>query len=374
MYDKILLLPYYLTLKIRNGSYDKGHRKQHRAEVPTICIGNVTAGGTGKTPHTEMILKMLLHCREWEQKNIAVLSRGYKRKSRGFQQVAADGTATFYGDEPLQIKKKFPGVTVALDADRVEGCHLLCHPDKVRTSRKTRKCANKNFPAADIIVLDDAFQHRSLKADVNIVLVDYNRPVFEDHLLPFGSLRDLPERISDADIIIVTKCPYYLTDEEKEEWKNKVRLKYGQKLFFTRINYCQPVPVYPGICDTRYTYSKKMILFTGIAKDTPLRMFLSDSYKLVEHFRFPDHHTFRKSDVAGLLSAVRRYPMAAVGTTEKDAQRIIDCDVPHILKERMFQIPIETGFFSEEEEASFRDTLFESLGRKAAQDNEAPIQ
>ena len=357
MYDKIFLLPYYLTLKIRNGLFDKGYRKQHSAEVPTICIGNVTAGGTGKTPHTEMILRMLLGSREWEQKNIAVLSRGYKRRSRGFQQVTADGTASFYGDEPVQIKKKFPGVTVALDADRVEGCSLLCHPDKVRTSRKTRRCVSKDFPAADIIVLDDAFQYRSLNADVNIVLVDYSRPVFEDHLLPFGSLRDLPGRIAAADIIIVTKCPYYMSDEEKEEWKEKVRLRDGQKLFFTTIRYCQPVPVYEGICDTRYTYSKKMILFTGIAKDTPLRMYLSDTYKIVEHFRFPDHHTFTSADVSGLVSAVRKYPMAAVGTTEKDAQRIIDCSVPHILQERMFQIPIETAFSSEEEERAFRDTL-----------------
>ena len=354
---------YHLVLKIRNGLYNKGWLKQQSAEVPTICIGNVTAGGTGKTPHTEMILDLLRHSREWEEKSIAVLSLGYRRKSRGFQQVSADGTASFYGDEPIQIKKKFPSVTVCLNKDRVEGCRFLCHPDKVWTSRKARRCRNKNFPAADIIVLDDAFQYRKLKADVNIVLIDYSRPVFKDRLLPFGDLRDLPERLSEADIIIITKCPYYMKEEEKEEWKANLKLGDGQHLFFTTIQYSQPTPVYREACDTRYLYSKNMILFTGIAKDKPLRMFLSDTYKIVGHLRFRDHHTFSVKDVSALMSAVHRYPMAAVGTTEKDTQRIMDCEVPHILRERMFFIPIKVGFLSEEEERDFRSTLLELVRR-----------
>jgi len=364
MYDKLFLFPYFLTLKIRNALYKAGVKKSYKAEVPTICVGNITVGGTGKTPHTEMILRTLLQSEEWGRKNIAVLSRGYKRKSRGFQQVSTSGPASFYGDEPLQIKKKFPAVTVALDKDRVEGCNLLHHPDIVRTSRKTRKCKNKDFPAADVIVLDDAFQYRRLKADLNIVLVDYNRPVKDDLLIPIGGLRDLPERLEDADIIIITKCPYYMSEEEEAEWKQKVNLKDSQKIFFTTIHYCQPAPIFEGICDMRYSYSKKMILFTGIAKDMPLRRYLSDSYKIVEHFRMPDHHNFSKSDISSLASSAKRYPQAAIGTTEKDAQRLRDCEVPHEVKARLIQIPIEVGFFSEEEQNRFKDALMEGIKKE----------
>ena len=131
MIDKILLFPYWITLKIRHFMFNHGLRKVRRADVPTICVGNVTVGGTGKTPHTEMLLRTLLQDPSWGQKNIAVLSRGYKRKSKGFQQVTVDGTAAEYGDEPLQIKTKFPEVTVAVDKSRIQGCDFLCHPEKL---------------------------------------------------------------------------------------------------------------------------------------------------------------------------------------------------------------------------------------------------
>ena len=163
MIDKILLFPYWLALKTRHFMYDHGMKKVHTAEVPTICVGNVTVGGTGKTPHTEMLLRTLTHDVDWGAKNIAVLSRGYKRRSKGFQQVMADGTAREYGDEPLQIKRKFPFITVAVDKSRAEGCDFLVNPDKLQTSKKGRRCTHKEFPASELIILDDAFQHRYVK-------------------------------------------------------------------------------------------------------------------------------------------------------------------------------------------------------------------
>ena len=141
--SRIFLFPYWLTLKIRHWLYDTGKKKSFSAEVPTICVGNITAGGTGKTPHTEMILRHLLQSNKWGMKNIAVLSRGYKRESRGFQQVTADAGARLSGDEPLQIKKNFPAVTVAVDKDRIEGCRFLCHPEVVQTDKAARTCRNK---------------------------------------------------------------------------------------------------------------------------------------------------------------------------------------------------------------------------------------
>ena len=371
MIDKILLFPYWLTLKIRHLLYDCGIKKTHSAEVPTICVGNITVGGTGKTPHTEMILRTLTNDTDWGAKNIAVLSRGYKRRTKGFQQVVADGTAKEYGDEPLQIKKKFPFITVAVDKSRAEGCDFLCNPEKVKTVRKARRCRHKDFPKSDIIILDDAFQHRAIKPTVSIVLIDYSRPVFKDHLMPLGKLRDLPERIAAADILIVSKCPTYIDAWEKSKWAEALGImsydaadclgtrRNGRKqhLFFTTIGYDTAQPVFPE-GDPRYLYTQRLVLFSGIANDKPLRMYLSGNYKIVRHLDFPDHHKFSRADVSSISGAANAYPTSVVMTTEKDCQRVRDCGfVPDNLKQRMFYTPIKVNFFSEQEQETFASTL-----------------
>lgn len=373
MIDRILLFPYYLVLKLRDRRYSSPKRKLFSPEVPSLCVGNVTVGGTGKTPHVEMILRMLAESDRWGSSNIAVLSRGYRRESKGFQQVAADGSAAMYGDEPLQIKKKFPGVTVAVDKDRVEGSTLLCHPDKLQ-ARKYRKCWNKEMPAADLIVLDDAYQYRKLKASRSVVLVDYNRPVHKDMLLPFGRLRDLSERVHDADIVIVTKCPEDIEPEQKRSFVLSMGIKdYSPELcegvsakgkkqlvLFSCIRYNAPRTVYPH-ADARYVYAKKLILVTGIAGDTALRNHLSDSYKVVARYSFPDHHKYTWSDINKIKSALRKNPLAAIATTEKDVQRLLDFKgMPKDISERLFMVPIETHFVSEVERSAFMDVL-ESL-------------
>ncbi len=357
MIDKILLFPYWLILKIRHFMYDHGLKKVHKADVPTICVGNITVGGTGKTPHTEMLLRTLMQDMDWGARNIAVLSRGYKRRTKGFQQVVAEGTAKEFGDEPLQIKRKFPFITVAVDKSRKEGCDFLCNPDLVHTSKKARRCLHKDFPKADLIILDDAFQHRALKPTVSIVLVDYNRPTFKDHLMPVGKLRDLPERIKAADIIIVSKCPTYLDAWEKGKWKEALGVRKDQHLFFTSIGYGQSQAIFPE-GDPRYLYTQRLILFSGIANDKPLRNYLSGNYKIVRHFDFPDHHKFTKADISSINSAARAFPTSVVMTTEKDCQRIRDCKkVPDNLRQRMFYAPIQVNFFSEEEQELFASTL-----------------
>ena len=371
MIDRILLFPYSLTLACRHALYNIGLFKSHKADVPTICVGNITVGGTGKTPHTEMILRMLLEDERWQDKNIAVLSRGYKRKSKGFQQVVVDGTAEDFGDEPLQIKRKFPQVTVAVDKSRKEGCMFLSNPELLLTSKKASRCIYKEMPKADIIVLDDAFQHRALKPDISVVLVDYNRPVFKDHLMPIGRLRDLPSRLSAADALIVTKCPTYIDDEQRAAWAASLGLKdfdpqtcegvrnngKRQKIFFTYINYDTPQAVYPE-GDTRYLYAKRLILFSGIANDAPLRHFLCGEYKIVKHFNFPDHHKFTRSDIYSIRNASDTYPTSVIMTTEKDCQRVRDCKfVPGSLKDRMFHIPIKVGFLGDEDRNIFKSLL-----------------
>ena len=328
---------YNLWLRLRHLAYNKGWKKSYKADVPTICVGNITVGGTGKTPHVEMLLRQLSVSDRWGYKPLAVLSRGYKRKSRGFQIVQPDSTAAFAGDEPLQIARKFHGVTVAVDKNRVDGCQKLS--------------------GADLIVLDDAFQYRRLTPSLSIVLVDYNRPVYEDKLLPWGRLRDLPSRLYKADVVIVTKCPAELDSWTRQEMRRKLNLKPEQKLFFTTIRYAAPEPVFPE-ADPRYTYSGRVILVSGIANNAPLRSYLSDSYKIVKRLDYPDHHRFSKADIREMSAAVKVTPTACVMTTEKDAQRLRDArNVPDALKQRLFYLPIEAAFVSEDDAQAFEEVL-----------------
>ena len=374
MIDRILLFPYYWVLKLRNRYYSRPGRKFYTPSVPSLCVGNVTAGGTGKTPMVELVLRTLRASDEWMDRNIAVLSRGYKRESKGFQQVMPEGGASMFGDEPLQIKKKFPWATVAVDKDRVEGCEFLQHPEALASGKKAKKCWYREFPAADYIVFDDAFQYRRLKAARTMVLVDWNRPVTEDMLLPFGRLRDLPERISEADIIVVTKCPAELSGSEKQAFAERLGISgYSpdtcegtgsagrrQAVLFARIKYGQPVGVYEKT-EARYVYSKKIILVSGIARDTPMRDYLSDFYKIEKRFGFPDHHKYRWSDITKIQMVVRKNPTASIMTTEKDAQRLLDFPgMPEEIVERLFMLPIETEFLSEAERNVFKDRI-ESL-------------
>ena len=313
-------------------------RKAPEAEVPTICVGNITVGGTGKTPHTEMILRLLQELRP--DARLAVLSRGYKRKSKGYQTILTDSTAAFSGDEPLQIKRKFPEVKVSVDKNRVEGCRNLVSD------------------GTDIIVLDDAFQYKKLHATLNIVLVNSGRPVFQDSLLPFGRLRDLPSRMADADVVIVTKCPHEMDDDEKAGWREKLRLREDQPLFFTTVDYDTPAAVWPQDADPRYNYSKTVVLFSGIADDSQLRAYLSDTYKIVDVLKFADHHKYSNADMRSIAAAVRRYPTAALLTTEKDAVRVLDCKkVDESIRKRLFAVPVKASFVGDGEAEAFARIL-----------------
>ena len=375
--DKIILFPYWLALKVRHALFDSGARKSFTTGVPSVCVGNISAGGTGKTPHVEMILDILARSDEWGYRNLAVLSSGYKRKSRGFQQVSRDSSALFCGDEPFQIKNNFPAVTVAVDKDRVEGCRFLCDPGLLSTDKKARRCADKEMPPAELIILDDALQYRALRPDVNIILVEWSRPPVKDALLPLGSLRDLPQRLKAADILIVTKCPAYMEDWERMEWAVSLGLKNFSpgkcegvnkdgktvKLYFTNIVYCPLQPVFED-GDSHYVWSKKLIMFSGIADDTPLRRHLSDKYQVLRKFSFPDHHRYSSADMARIASASRDNPVAVIVTTQKDSQRVRDvANVPEAVRTRLFEVPIKMDFLTLAERESFTSTLLCLLHR-----------
>ncbi|MGN0190292.1 MAG: tetraacyldisaccharide 4'-kinase [Candidatus Cryptobacteroides sp.] len=382
MIDRFLLFPYYLALKTRHFLFDHGLRKVGKGAIPTIGIGNVTVGGTGKTPHTELIVKELIENCGVDASSLAILSRGHKRSLKGFQVVEADGKAKEYGDEPLQMKRKFPEIIVAVDKDRMEGLEILSDPQPFLSTRKAaKKCKAKSIPTASIAVLDDCFQYRNLKPDLSIVLVDYNRPVTGDMLLPLGNLRDLPERIADADAIIVTKCPWELSPWEEDRWalslgierfnQNEacgVRSDSGRKqyLFFTRTGYDTAKAVFPE-GDSRYLYSKMAVMFSGIADDTAFSEQLRLSYRLVGHLKFPDHHKFSRMDIRSVERQAAEFPTSLVITTEKDAQRVRDCGkISDELKKRLFYLPIKAEFLSESARQVFHSLVF-SAARSATQ-------
>ncbi len=321
--DILLLFPYYAALSLRHILYNRGVWKSRSYPVPVISVGNITVGGTGKTPHTELLLRIL----GGQYHNLAVVSRGYGRKTKGHCEVRLQHTAREVGDESLQIKKKFPQVRVVVDADRQRAIEsLMALPPEQRP---------------EVILLDDAFQHRAVRPRLSIVLVNYHRPIDRDHLLPIGRLRDLPGQIRRADWVIVTKCPGPEVDElQRQQWRKRLGMSDQQRLFFSKITYAKPLPVLEQ-GDSRYVYAKQALLFSGIADDRLLMAQVRSSYQLVGHRRFGDHHRFTRGEWKSLAQWAAKYPTAVVLTTEKDARRIDPTDVPNVLRDRLFYVPIE---------------------------------
>jgi len=332
--NKVLLLPYYIILKFRHYLYDTGFLKSYKFDIPIIIVGNISAGGTGKTPHTEFIVEHFL-----SKGVVAVLSRGYGRKSKGFRYVTIDDTALISGDEPLQIKRKFPEAIVAVDANRVRGIKtLMALPKEKRPS---------------VIVMDDAFQHRRVTPSLNIVLIDYSRPIDSDNLLPIGSLRDLPEQIVRADIVIVTKCPLEMSPDEQFVWRNSLMLNSNQELFFSAMKYSEAKAIFPE-GDKRYIYSNFAQIVTAIANPKPLENELLSRYKIIKKLHYRDHKNFSKRDAALLNQMALKSPKAVIFTTEKDAQRIISLNsLSNQLKLRLFYLPIEVAILNDKSEHFF---------------------
>ena len=328
----IAAFPYALALAVRNMVYDKGWKKSVKFDnVSIISFGNITVGGTGKTPHVEMFIRALLD----RAYRVAVVSRGYGRKQPNTSRfVETNSSVEDVGDEPLQIKRKFPNVKVIVDKDRVRAVKMLM--------------ALPFGDVPEVILLDDGFQYRRLAADRQIVLINYNRPVFKDSLMPFGRLRDLPGQLKRADTVIITKCPPYLNEWEKQQAREINRINPQQKVYFTTVQYFDPLPVFEE-GNNRYMYSHEAILFTGIANSDQLRHHVSARYPRNFHIEFGDHHVFTPRDIAQIEKFSLKHPQAIVLTTEKDAQRLRrNPAVSEQLKSRTFYIPIETALVEDE--------------------------
>lgn len=309
---KWLLLPFsliYLILtNIRNFFYDKGILKSYSYNTPTICVGNLSMGGTGKSPMIEYLIKLYK-----DEFNIAVLSRGYKRETKGFIEVKAKMRATQVGDEPLQFKRKFKGIKVFVEANRKNGIEQI----------------EKKYPDTELILLDDAYQHRRVKADINILLTTYAKPFYKDFILPVGRLRESRQGKNRAEVIIITKCPDNLTSDKIQDIKKQINAKADQNILFSRIDYNEKIYSETKTLDLKDF--DDFCLVTGIANPKPLIEHLKNKHKTFEHLKFPDHHNFTSKEIENLKSINK-----PILTTEKDYTRLCQN-----IKDNIFYIPIE---------------------------------
>lgn len=275
--------------------------KSSKFSAATINVGNLSMGGTGKSPHIEYLIRLLK-----DQHQVATLSRGFGRIERGFKIADDASTAATIGDEPLQFYKKFKSdITVSVEANRVLGAMDLF----------------RQQPDISVLLLDDAYQHRAIHAGLNILLTDYSHPYYSDFILPVGNLRESKIGKKRADIIIVTKCPE-LTDQERQVIKAKCRPNVNQSLYFSRINYGEIMQ----LNDAQVTNisKRKVILVTGIAKTAPLEKYLADKSEIIHHFKYNDHHKFRASELTEIHNLFDKFAneKPLILTTEKDAMRL----------------------------------------------------
>lgn len=285
---------YYLITHLRNKLYDFNIFKSKSYSIPIICVGNLSVGGTGKTPMIEHLIRLL------DDKKTATLSRGYKRSTKGFLLANDQTKVNDLGDEPYQFKQKFENVLVAVDEDRQHGIETLMHL--------------KNPP--EVILLDDAYQHRKVKAGLNILLTTYDKPYTNDFVLPTGNLREPKYGAKRADVVVVTKCPAGLTEEEKEQLQQSLHLESFQRLFFSHVVYDAFVYNISNKIPLKDIQERKFTLVTGIANPDPLLNFLRDLKMEFEHLGYNDHHDFSESDIELLNQKT------LILTTEKDYVRL----------------------------------------------------
>jgi len=313
---RFLLLPfailYGLGVRLRHFLYDRGWLSSKRYPFPILCVGNLAVGGTGKTPMVEYLVRLL------GQEQVAILSRGYRRKTKGFFLADDSATAMTLGDEPYQYHRKFPRATVAVCESRQEGIERLLE--------------NPHFK---YIILDDAFQHRKVQAETNLLLTSYDKLYTQDFLLPVGLLRDIRSRARKAQIIIVTKCPE-LTQTEQEKIIQQLKPLPSQKLYFTTIAYSDRVYSHEDSQALKDFIATPFTLVTGIANPTPLVDFLEKQGASFEHLAYSDHHHFSNRELEFLRQKGR------ILTTEKDYVRLEGA------LSTLYYLPIETQFLNDQ--------------------------
>jgi tetraacyldisaccharide 4'-kinase len=337
---RVLLLPFalvfWVVVYIRNWMYDRNLLRSTTFGLPLICVGNLSVGGTGKSPMVEfLVLRLKGHFK------IATLSRGYKRKTRGYALAGGSTTAIDIGDEPMQFHRKFPDVPVAVGEERIVAIPQLLH----------------DRPETEVIVLDDAFQHRSIRAGMNILLTDYNNLFTRDFFLPTGDLRDTRSSYKRAQVIIVTKCPPNLELEERQSLLKEIDPLPHQKVFFTFIAYGTPYHITRG--DLRpLDEQTEVLLVTGIANPRPLKLYLEERSQSYSLMSFSDHHIFSIDDWKEINRRFNAMNMERkmILTTEKDAMRLLKFG-QEIDGMPFYVVPIEHKFLFQEEQVFINEMI-----------------
>lgn len=333
---------YGLAVNTRNFCFDVGLLRSRSFYVPVISVGNITVGGTGKTPHVEYLIRLLQ-----KRYKVAVLSRGYKRKTKGYIVADENATARTVGDEPYQVKRKFPDATVAVCKSRTEGIDRLTRDDR----------------QLDVVLLDDAFQHRYVKPGINILLVDYHRLIIYDKLLPAGRLREPLSGKNRADIVIVTKCPKELKPMEFRVITKAMNLYPYQHLYFTTLSYDKPYPVFDGkATDFSRQNAANVLLLTCIASPRQLQEDITGLLPddaVVNQVTFPDHHSFTKKDVDMLNSRFASMPQPRfVITTEKDAARLRHTEgLSPEFRNAVHALPVRIEFMQQGQQEMFDESI-----------------
>ena len=326
---------YGLGVGFRNLLFEMGILKSRSFTVPVISVGNITVGGTGKTPHVEYLIRLLK-----DRTKVAVLSRGYKRKSHGFVLADESSTVNDIGDEPYQMKTKFPDITVAVDKKRTRGIDNLTSGEYVKD--------------IDVIFLDDAFQHRYVKPGINILLVDYHRLIIYDTLLPAGRLREPVKSKDRADIVIVTKCPKDLKPMEFRVITKAMNLYPYQQLFFSTHEFGALRQMFGEDQKPLNTIANKnVMLLTGIASPEQMLTELQAYTKAVTPLAFSDHHAFSKKDVEKINETFSALPSPKlIVTTEKDETRLLEVEgLSDEVKSSLFVLPIKIQILLNQEDA-----------------------
>ncbi|KAA6321217.1 Tetraacyldisaccharide 4'-kinase [termite gut metagenome] len=329
---------YGMGVYLRNKLFDWKVLHSKSYDIPVICIGNLTVGGTGKTPHTEYLVELLR-----DEFGVAVLSRGYKRKTKGYILADAESNAQSIGDEPYQIKKKYPEICIAVDENRRHGIEKLA-------------CL-KQF-LIDVIILDDAFQHRYVQPGISILLTDYYRLLCNDVLLPVGYLREPVSGKKRADMVIVTKCPKHLSSIDYDVITKRLKISPYQQLYFSVFDYGDLTPVFPNVQTAgkrkleNVTEDESILLVTGIASPVAIIEILISHTQNIDILSFADHHNFSEPDIA-LIE--KRFINGGVGkkiivTTEKDAARLI-ChpEMADEIKKQFYVLPVKVKFLKEQQ-------------------------
>jgi tetraacyldisaccharide 4'-kinase len=320
---KLLLFPfavlYDAVTTIRNMLYNRGYKPVASFEIPVISIGNLAVGGTGKTPMVEYLVRLFT-----PQYKVATLSRGYGRKTKGFRIAGPGDNATTIGDEPYQLYRKFDGkVTVSVGEERAIAIPYLLNES----------------PDTQIVLLDDAFQHRPVKPAFQLLLTDYSNLFYQDMLLPAGRLRESSRGASRADIIVVTKCPPTLKEGEMMDIEGLIRDYADKPIFFSTIRYGTPIAM-----GHAKPLNQRVVLLSGIANHKPIEEYLRLHYQILKHFAFPDHHSYTTNDLDKVVDFAKK-ENAVVFTTEKDAVKLDSEAFRKMLQGTpFFYLPIETEF------------------------------